>query len=158
MILKQQSRNLLVHHEIVRSIGKHSSGIVIGPHKLHLLFGVSVALFLDPSLIVYPYSPITRLSHTSSFHATNEILLNSLRKHKAHNVSRLAPTCFCGWPPDCSRNFPSAQSVLKLSRWTVFAAQRVPSAGGCLRDTDSFGFFSQYIALQFVSGPMSQDI
>ena len=36
-------------------------------------------------------------------------------------MSRLAPTCFCGWMPDGARSICSAQSVLKLSRQTVYA-------------------------------------
>ena len=35
-------------------------------------------------------------------------------------MSRLAPTCFCGWTPDGARSIRSAQSVLKLSRRTVY--------------------------------------
>ena len=36
-------------------------------------------------------------------------------------MSRLAPGCFCRWPPHGARNIRSALSVLKLSRRTAYS-------------------------------------
>ena len=61
---------------------------------------------------------MTRLSHTASFHATNTAELTQTTLSKQHVET-------CSYPPDSVHSIHSAQSVIKLSRCTVYKQKEI---------------------------------
>jgi hypothetical protein len=82
---------LLVRHEIVHTIGKHSNGIVLGPHKLNWRVSFALFLALKQNFIANRCSILkstTRLSHTASFHATNHKYCSTHSDNTKHTTCR----------------------------------------------------------------------